>query len=925
MKRFAASGHARSVLMVVVGLAAAGAWAGGALANWFTSDGSNPAVAVADSIRTGTTPTLAGVNGRDVALTWTAGTTTSGAGVTGYTVARYAAPSGGSPTAATGGCSGTVTVAGCTEQNAPAGTWYYALTPKLGLWVGPESGRLAVTVAAAGFSVTGGQTVKASGVLTGGSITHFKNGETVAFHLDSAAGTVVAASISAVDGTGTASGFTLTVPAGASDGSHTVVAVGGSGSQATSNSFSVDNTAPAGGSVTYTNGYVTTLSVSVAFSNGTDGGSGVNAATTQLTRSSASLSNGSCGTFGAFAPVGSAAPTSPFADTTVTSGNCFQYQYLVADNAGNTATYTSASVAKVDTSAPVFTLSTTGLNVSASGTTAFFKSGGVGAFTVTASDSTSGISASSFAAAPSGWTALVVGNTCTYTLATASASSSVVVSATNGAGTSSGNQTVTITVDGAAPTITASNLAIGPIDNTTTPGFVKAGGQYYVYANATDGASGVGAVTANVNSVTALQTALPLVAGSYSAFGVSYGYRSAAVTADAGLGAGNKSYKGTATDNVGNATTTANATVNVDNTAPTGSITSPSNGWASASTTVSSGSADAGAGVASAQFQYSPHGTGTWTTIGTKTASPYSLTWDTTALTDGGSYDLRVVTTDNASNSFTSATVTVTVDRTSPVAPSTPALAAASDTGVAGDNLTRDTTPTFTGTAEAGATVAVFDGATQIGTGTATAGAYSITVSTLAAGSHSITASATDAAGNVSTASAAVSVTIDAAAPTPTAEALGNGSGTAQKIDSGDTVTITYSEQLNSTSICSAWSSNSTVQSLSNLTLTVGDSGANDTLTASSSSCTLHVGTIVIGDYVASGGATSATFTSSTISWNPTTKTLTLTLGTLATSNTIKTGVTAIAPKYTPDAALADIAGNTMAASQVTATASSGF
>ena len=40
------------------------------------------------------------------------------------------------------------------------------------------------------------------------------------------------------------------------------------------------------------------------------------------------------------------------------------------------------------------------------------------------------------------------------------------------------------------------------------------------------------------------------------------------------------------------------------------------------------------------------------------TSSPYSVTWDTTGLTNGGSYDLRVITTDNASNVFTSATVT---------------------------------------------------------------------------------------------------------------------------------------------------------------------------------------------------------------------------------------------------------------------------
>src|SRR2546423_10112766 len=48
------------------------------------------------------------------------------------------------------------------------------------------------------------------------------------------------------------------------------------------------------------------------------------------------------------------------------------------------------------------------------------------------------------------------------------------------------------------------------------------------------------------------------------------------------------------------------------------------------------------------------------------TTSPYSVSWDTTGLSDG-LYDLRVVTTDNVGNTFTSALVTnVRVDNTIP-------------------------------------------------------------------------------------------------------------------------------------------------------------------------------------------------------------------------------------------------------------------
>jgi hypothetical protein len=443
-----------------------------------------------------------------------------------------------------------------------------------------------------------------------------------------------------------------------------------------------------------------------------------------------------------------------------------------------------------------------------------------------------------------------------------------------------------------------------------------------VYANATDAGSGINTVTANVNNITTGQTAVPLVAGSYTVGGTSYGYRSASLTANAVLTAGSKNYTGTATDRVSNATTTANAAVVVDNTAPTGSLTAPPNGGSvPASATVTANSADASAGVYSAQFQYSVASAGSWTTIATDTTSPYSVAWDTTALTNGGSYDLRVITTDNAFSTFTSSTVTVTVDRTAPNAPSTPVLAVASDGGVQGDNLTNVATPTFTGTAEAASTVKIFDGVTQVGSGTATGGNYSIAVSTLSTGAHTITATATDAAGNVSASSGSIVVTIDTTAPAPTSVVLANG-GTAAKVDTGDTGTVTFSEAIRATTFCSAWADNSTTQSLTNATVTIGDSTNADTLTISSSSCTFGLGTWVLGDYVGGGAAT---FINSTVTWNPVAKTLSVTLGTLNTSSTIKTGVAQVAQKLTPSVGRTDLAGNAITTTLFTNGTASGF
>ena len=107
-------------------------------------------------------------------------------------------------------------------------------------------------------------------------------------------------------------------------------------------------------------------------------------------------------------------------------------------------------------------------------------------------------------------------------------------------------------------------------------------------------------------------------------------------------------------------------TFSVDNTAPTGSLTAPaSDSFLRGSVTLESDSADAGSGVASASFQRSPSGTGSWTTIASDTTSPYGVAWDTSAVADG-SYDLRVVSTDTAGNSRASAAVSVSVDNTAP-------------------------------------------------------------------------------------------------------------------------------------------------------------------------------------------------------------------------------------------------------------------
>jgi hypothetical protein len=99
---------------------------------------------------------------------------------------------------------------------------------------------------------------------------------------------------------------------------------------------------------------------------------------------------------------------------------------------------------------------------------------------------------------------------------------------------------------------------------------------------------------------------------------------------------------------------------------------------------------------------------------------------------------------------------------------------------VANNGSTNDTTPTLTGTAEAGSTVSLYDGATLLGTVVATGGTWTFTP-TLAQGSHTLTATATDAAGNVSTASSSFTVIEDTAAPSaPSISSVTDNAGTIQ-------------------------------------------------------------------------------------------------------------------------------------------------
>lgn len=131
-----------------------------------------------------------------------------------------------------------------------------------------------------------------------------------------------------------------------------------------------------------------------------------------------------------------------------------------------------------------------------------------------------------------------------------------------------------------------------------------------------------------------------------------------------------------------------------------------------------------------------------------------------------GPHQVTVSQTDGAGKTSDPTVATVAVDTT---APSAPAITAVTDEGdpIANGATTNDTTPTLSGTGEAGATVTVYDNGVSIGTTTVAAdGSWTFTpAAPLSDGSHVFTAGLTDAAGNASAPSPAFGLAVDSTAP----------------------------------------------------------------------------------------------------------------------------------------------------------------
>ena len=452
----------------------------------------------------------------------------------------------------------------------------------------------------------------------------------------------------------------------------------------------VDNTPPTG-SISYTNGYNTSGTVSVPFT-ATDSGSGVNAASGQLKRASATLSNGTCGNFGAFSNIGSAGVASPYSDSSVSTNTCYQYDYVVSDNVGNQATITSTSEVKVDTTAPTNSLTLTSQNGGdsyLSGNTIYYQGSSAGSFEIkdTVADSGSGPASSQFASlagTATGWT--FTGST------VSSPTNGPYVSGAFGwpGGTTSSPTEVVTGADAAgnataAPTLTFTNDSAAPTGSVSYMNGYNTTGTVSVSFSATDGGSGVNASTGQLLRASAtLSSANEIAPGTCGTFSSYSNIGSAGVSSpysDTTAATGHcYEYEYVVSDNVGNqATVTSASIVQVDTTAPsaptptlsaaTGNsyingttvYTNPQTGF-SGGFTVTSSPTDADSGIMNVIF---PSLTGFTGGGGADSSSPYTTTyaWSGSGATASGA---KTITATNYAGLTSTATFTVTPDTTPP-------------------------------------------------------------------------------------------------------------------------------------------------------------------------------------------------------------------------------------------------------------------
>jgi hypothetical protein len=565
----------------------------------------------------------------------------------------------------------------------------------------------------------------------------------------------------------------------------------------------------------------------------------------------------------------------------------YDVRAITTDNAGNTATSATVTNRRIDNTAPTAGMTNPGSPIQ-----------GTFTFNGTGTDAGSGVASVAFQISPIGlntWSTMCSDTTSPYSCAYDTTLK-----------TDGQYDYRALVTDVAGNTATSTVFAGGYIDNgfptvsVNNPGILH--GTVTISVTASDG-TGTGILNVQLQGS-------PGGAGAWGAVCTDttapYSCTYDTTTVPDGL----YDLRAIATDNASHATTSAVlANVRVDNTAPTAGMTDPGTPLHGTVTLNATGT-DGGSGVANVTIQRSPAGAGTWTDVCADTNSPYSCSLDTTTLTDG-LYDFRAVTTDNGGLITYSTTVTNRrIDNTAPTAnltnPGSPLTgtvtlnATSTDTGGSGVfNVVFQRSPAGAGTW------------TTICTDATSPYSCSFNTTTVTDGLYDLRALATDNATNTATSVVTSRVIDNDTTPTGADIQTTNG-GTGGRVDAGDTVIFTYTEQMQSTSILAGWNGTSTA-----VVLRINQNGTNDTLEVRNSGNTATLPLTLAGN----PAQLHQTYITATSTWNATMvqngATITITVGTFI-GGTLLTNSTPAAITWRPSGTATDLNGHPCGTGMIT-------
>ncbi len=271
--------------------------------------------------------------------------------------------------------------------------------------------------------------------------------------------------------------------------------------------------------------------------------------------------------------------------------------------------------------------------------------------------------------------------------------------------------------------------------------------------------------------------------------------------ATTGLTTGYYDLRSVATSGPSSVTSAIVSHVLVDNVAPTVTTADPGSPLRG-SVTLAADASDAGSGVATVRIQVAPSGSSSWTDACTVTTSPYSCRYDTTKIADG-SYTLRSISTDVAGNPATSPAVG------SRLVSNTVSSVAMDDPG---DSLAGPVTLKASASSTAGVKSVTMQRApsatttwTDICTDTTSPYRCSWSTTGVSDGLYDLRAVLVDTA-DATTVSATIPARRVRNTPLRGHDVqASNGGSTIGRLDAGDTMTFTYDDRADLTSVSTGW------------------------------------------------------------------------------------------------------------------------